>query len=181
MASVDLSYSGFLHLLLLCHPISIFPPLPALTVSSSQPFLAARQLWGRSSFLLESSISSTLELPLTYPSTRQTLPRFSNFLQTIPNYYWNRFIKIFNPLPTSLRNYPPPHLLSKLLFSKAPTRLHSPHPSPEESPFNYLPLPLNTIQNRSHSRYSRTPPFSTLGFIHSSYKAPEITSQGPSK
>lgn len=66
MASVDLSYSGFLHLLLLCHPISTFPPLPALTTSSSQPFLAARQLWGRSPSLLESSISSissTLELP----------------------------------------------------------------------------------------------------------------------
>lgn len=112
MASVDLSYSGFLHLLLLCHPISTFPPLPGITASSSQPFLAERasarlQLQGRSPLgwilLPFSSISSTLGPPPTL-SPRQTL-----FVS--PPTFWETPSPPFLQLPS---NYP--RLLLELFY-----------------------------------------------------------------
>lgn len=46
MASVDLSYSSFLHLLLLCSPSSTLPPPPPPSCHSPTPFSFGAQLEG---------------------------------------------------------------------------------------------------------------------------------------
>lgn len=166
MASVDLSYSGFLHLLLLCHPISTFPPLPAIIAASSasspppNPF-GLRGSCGGGPLLAGFFHFFYLLHPCPPPpilSTRRTLnslfpisPTPFKLSQTTTG---TVFTKVFNPLTPKETIHP--HFTLKLLFSTAPTGLHIPHPSPKDSSSNYLPLPLNTIQNPSRSRFSKT-------------------------
>lgn len=150
MASVDLIYSGFLHLLLLCHPFSTFPPLPAITASSSQPFLAARQLWGRTSsfwslpFLLSPPPLNPPSRPFNYTDSNSLFPVSPTLFKLSQTTIGTVFIKVFNPLSTLPKKLCPTSLSLKLLFFTAPTGLHIPHPSSKNSSFQ---LPSSNTQH----------------------------------
>lgn len=153
------------------------PPLLNLSSSSCHYSLLLPTLSGRAAvvgedlLLLESSISaisSTLEPPLpSFQLHRLFLTPSSPFLQLSSNYpklllepFLSRCLTLYLP---SLRNYAPPHSHLNCFSPQPPLVFISLILLPKIPLFNYLPLTLNTIQNRSQSRYSRTPPSSTLG------------------
>lgn len=124
MASVDLSNSSFLHLLLLCSPISTLPSLTAMT-----PYLP------RSSFLAWLEVSqysgfSSHRPPYSPPSplapSHPFIWSYKHFLCLVPPTFWDFSIR-FPSLPQS----PPIH---PRLSLGPPTNLFN--------PFSYLPKKL---------------------------------------